>query len=263
LKRIFPIFLLGILFTAAERNAAAQTPFLGEDYSYKLTYLGVSAVHISISVPEMIDTNGKRVYRVEAIARTTGLFSPFYTLENRYETYIDSANGLPVRFEKKIHQKTLDQTMQAEFDQSNHVVTYRGGKFANDTTAIIQEDCHNLFSMIYYLRRHRLERDKVYRFNLDIETEPWTAEVRVVNNEVLDLADRKWDAVKVAFQFRPVKDEFKRKHTDILTRRVVNSKTNLFFWIGTEEPYPFLKVEYEMSPFSTYTQLTEVGEKKN
>ena len=234
-----------------------QEHFLGENYTYKLTYLGIPAVNIYLSVPETLTINERKTYHILAVARTSALFSPFYTLENRYHTYIDAESGLPVKFTKDIHHSTLDQHGEITYDQENNLAVYEGGRFSSQIKKSIQENTHTLFSMIYFLRREKLEKGKVFSFNLDVESEPWKVKAKVVLNETVSVAGKSHEAYKISFQFLPVKDELHRKHTDILTRRVATSATHLHFWIGAAEPYRFLKVEYDMSPFSAYTTLVD------
>lgn len=235
----------------------AQEKFLGEKYAYKLTYLSIPAVNIYLSVPETLTVDGKKTLHLLAIARTSSLFSTFYTLENRYHTYIDQETGLPVKFNKTIRQRTLEQQGEISYDQVNRQAVYDGGRFTSQVKMSIQENTHNLFSMIFFLRRDKLQVGQKFNFNLDVESEPWNVGTNVEAKEKVDVADSTYDAYKVSFQFTPTKEEFKRKHTDILTRRVATSKTCLYFWIGAEPPFPFLKVEFEMSPFSAYTTMVK------
>lgn len=253
MKFFYTVFIF--FFLKSFVPVAGQEKLLGEDNAYKLTYLGIPAVNIYLSVPETLTVNGKRTFHVLAVARTNALFSPFYTLENRYHTYIDAESGLPLKFTKDIHQSTLDQHGEITYDQDNNVAFYEGGRFSSQVKKSIQENTHNLFSMIYFLRRGKLETGQKFTLNLDVESEPWKSTVTVLNKESVNVAGIYQEAHKISFQFAPVKEELKRKHTDILTRRVATSATRLYFWIGAAEPFHFLKVEYDMSPFSAYTTL--------
>jgi len=232
---------------------------VGEVHAFKLTYLSIPAVSITLTIPDDSTIHGQPVLHLVAIARTSSLFSPFYTLENRYDTWIDCDTGLPLHYHKKVDQKTIRQEMTADFDQSNHTVTYLGGKFSSGITQAIEPMTHNLFSMIYALRRQSLTKGQHLQINLDVETESWLADIEVVEEERIRVAGKTWESVKVAFTFSPRGEEKKRKHTDILTRRLATSKTKLYFWIAKEEPRPFLKVEYDTSPFSAYTTLVHIG----
>lgn len=255
MKAFYLFFFL--LWSILDTPVSAQEFFLGEAYAYKLTYLSIPAVNIYLTVPETVTVNGKKTYHLLAVARTNALFSPFYTLENRYHTYIDAVSGLPVKFSKEIHQRTLEQRGEILFDQTERQAVYEGGRFTSQIKTTIQENTHNLFSMIYSLRRGDMRVGQKFRFNLDVESEPWKAEAEVIKKETVKAADALHEAYKISIQFSSVRDEFKRKHTDILTRRVATSKTRLYFWIGAAAPYPFLKVEYEMAPFSTFTTLVK------
>jgi len=247
--------MLFLLTTAVMAVGQAR---VGEDCSYKLTYLSIPAVNIYLSIPEESDFDGRRVLHISAIARTSELFSPFYTLENRYDTWIDAESGLPLKYSKKIHQKTLDQTMTVMYDQNAGSARYQGGKFPEDTTVAVRPQSHNLFSLIYALRGMETAKGQRYRFFLDIETEPWMVEVTGESEEKITCAGNSFDAVKLRFAFLPIGVEKKRKHTDILTRRIVRSETKLWFWIAKESPRYFLKVEVDSSPFNVVTNLTEL-----
>jgi hypothetical protein len=247
--------ILYLLFNT--EHTVSQDFIIGEAAFYKLTYLSIPAVNISLSVPEKIIVEDRPVYHIIATAKTNTVFSAFYNVNNRYDILIDSASGLPITLRKKIHQKTLDHEMQIRYDQDDHRIRLEGGKYAAPFDTSLMEQAHNFFSMIYFLRRQPLVAGQIMKLNLDVETERWIVEMQVVGKETIEAADEIWLAHRVNFKFSPLQEEKKRRKTDILTRRLVTSKTQLSFWISAESPYPFLKVLFEMSPFNTYTILTE------
>ncbi len=252
------IKIIVLLLLTATGRVLAQSR-VGESYAYKLTYLSIPAVSITLSVPDDSTIQGRVAFHLVAIARTSSLFSPFYTLQNRYDTWIDRETGLPLYYHKTVDQKTIRQEMTADFDQVNGTVKYEGGKFSPAVTQSIEPMTHNLFSMIFALRRQTLVKGQHVRLNLDVETESWIADIEAIDEETIRVAGNKWESVKVAFSFSPRGEEKKRKHTDILTRRLATSKTKLYFWIAKREPHPFLKVEFDTSPLSVYTTLVQVG----
>lgn len=232
--------------------------WVGESNDYKLTYLSISAVSISLSIPEIVQVDNKKAYRIVAVSKTTSFFSQFYSLENRYETLVDFETGLPIQYHKYITQKTIKQELITQYDHIKNIAHYEGGKFQEAFDIPVQQNTHNFFSMIYSLRRESLQVGQIYRMNLDVETEPWKVEAKVVQKEKIEAVDQEWDAFRVEFKFIPTQEEVKRKKTDILTRRLATSKTRLIFWIAEAAPHPFLKIEFEMSPFSAYTKLVEM-----
>jgi hypothetical protein len=237
-------------------SISAQSTYIGEQATYKLTYLSISAVTITISVPEKKRTTTGALVHVVATAKTNAFFSTFYSLDNRYDIYIDSATLLPVRMDKSIHQKTLEQRMTVSYRHRDGEATFDGGKFSTPQTSPIVSDAHNFFSMIYWLRHQPLKTGDLYSLHLDVETEPWLVSIRVIGEEPLTTTGLSRQAVKIGFTFIPTQEEKNRKKTDILTRRLVTSKSKLFFWLAKDEPHPFLKVEFEMSPFNVITELT-------
>lgn len=249
-------FLLAVFFIVSSYTGiSGQENFLGENFNYRLTFLGIPTVDVSAAVPETLTINGQSVFHVDIVARTTELFSPYYTLENRYHTYISTLTGLPVKFTKDINQRTLQQRGEIDYDQTEGTAVYEGGRFTSQIRKSIQKDSHNLFSLIYFLRRNPLSVGQQQEWNLDVESEPWKVKTEVMAKEFVSAADSLFESYKVSLRFFPVKELIKRKHTDIVTRRVATPDTRINFWIGTHPPYPFLKIESEMFPFNTYTTM--------
>ncbi len=246
------------MILSAWASMNAQTGYLGERATYQLTYLSVSAVTINISVPGKASTAQGSRYHILASARTNALFSVFYNVDNRYDIYMDSATTLPVRMDKNILQKTLEQKMTITYRHRAGEAVFHGGKFTEPLRSPIAADAHNFFTMIYWLRHQTLKTGDQYTLNLDVETEPWKAVIRVTGEEKLKAAGKNWEASKIDFAFLPQREEIRRKKTDILTRRLVTSKTRLTFWIAKQDPHPFLKVEFEVSPFNVVTILTDL-----
>lgn len=254
------VLILYLVIPGGLRHPAnAQDYLIGETASYKLTYLSIPAVNITLSVPEKIAFYGKPAYHVAATAKTNTVFSAFYKVDNRYDIYIDSASGLPIVMYKKVRQKTLEHEMTIRYDHNRRKIRLEGGKYAVPLDTTLMEQAHNFFSMIYFLRRQPLMMPQTFKLNLDVETEHWIVDMRVTGTETVEAAEQTWETRRVDFTFTPLQEEKKRRKTDILTRRLVTSKTKLSFWIGMQPPYPFVKVVFEMSPFNTYTILSDIS----
>ncbi len=245
-----------ILFLLTAGPLVAQVP-IGETLTYKLTYVGIPAVTITLSVPEKTRLDGRDVVRLSAHAKTNVFFSAFYSLDNQYDTYVDAETGLPVTFTKTIAQKTLRQRMTTTYDQASHRAVYDGGKFDPAVDKPIREESHNFFSMIHCLRTRPLKEGFSQSFHLDVETEPWTVVAKVTGLETIHVAGRDRRAHKVVFEFTPTQEEVRRRKTDIVTRRVATSQSRLTFWIDTDAPCAFLQVAFELSPFNVYAALIE------
>lgn len=246
-----------LLLLLAATGIHAQNLRVGESLTYKLKYVGIPAVTITLSIPEKTTVDGREVYRLSAHARTSALFSAFYSLDNSYNTYVDAETGLPWKYTKSIAQKTLRQSVTTLYDQDSGKATYAGGKFDPPIQTALREQTHNFFSMIQRLRSLHLADGVAESFNLDVETEPWIASIRVQGTEELHVAGRHRNAHRVVFTFTPTQEETRRRKTDIVTRRVATSRSRLVFWIDAEPPHAFLQVEFELSPFSVYAVLVD------
>ena len=238
-------------------SAQSQDRFINEKFTYNLTYLGVPTADAYISVAETLLADGRKAIHLGVLARTTSIFSSIYKLENYYQTYIDSATGLPFRYIKDIQQSTVEQHGEVSYDQSGGMAVFTGGRFKSKVVSSIQQNSHNLFSYVFFLRRQRLSENWKCESNLDVESEPWKIKAEVVSKELVPAAGKMMEAYKVSIRFVPVKKERKRKNTDILTRRVATSQTRVYFWIGVDSPFPVLRIENEMSIFNSYINLVD------
>lgn len=249
----FRIVFIGAILWAP--LSAQQIP-IGEHTSYKLSYLSFSAASVSFQVTGIVNINDRPCYRLVTDAQTTSFFSAFYDLHNTYETFVDTVTGLPLRYTKNIAQKTLRQHLTINYDHDNQTAQYDGGKWDSVFTVNVQPESHTLFSALFDLRRRTMYEGKQWVYNLDNETEPWKIQVTVLSRENIPAAGKEYPAYKLQVRFTPVGEEKKRKHTDIVTRRLVQSATKLYYWIEADAPHRGVQIEHETSPFSTYTILT-------
>ncbi|MCB0832719.1 MAG: DUF3108 domain-containing protein [Bacteroidetes bacterium] len=249
------IFFITLVFLlAGSGNLISQASLVGENCSYTLRVLSIPAATITLAVQDTGRIDGRTVYTIKATARTNSFFSKFYALENTYFTTVDDESGLPLVYIKDIRQKTIEQHMEVHYAPQAKTADYSGDKFEGRHIETLS-NAHNLFSMIFKLRRQQLEVGQRLSLNLDIETEPWKALVTVEGRETIRVMGTDVKANRVSFVFNSLLPEKKRKKTDILTRRLVRSNTKLLFWIGVNPPYTFLRVDVDTSPFTTVTEL--------
>ena len=98
------IYLLIITLIATASLSIAQTlPYLktptfkeGEKLSYKLKYGFISAANGVLSVNKSkLEFSNKNVFHLSAFGQTSSGFSIFYTVKNKYDSYIDGNTYQP------------------------------------------------------------------------------------------------------------------------------------------------------------------------
>lgn len=119
---------------------------VGERLLYDVKYQFLKVGEAEISIPEIVDYNGRKCYR--AIFRVWSLpfFSIFYKVDDRYESYIDIEGIYPWKFEQRIREGGYKRDFYAEFDHINLLAITSEGVYP------IPQYVQDVFSAFYYAR---------------------------------------------------------------------------------------------------------------
>ncbi len=128
---------------------------VGERLIYDVKYQFVKVGEAEISIPEIIDYNGRKCYRAVFRVWSLPFFSVFYKVEDRYESYIDVEGIYPWRFEQHIREGGYKFDFYAEFDHVNLIAKTSEGVFP------IPQYAQDVFSAFYYARTQDYSNKKV------------------------------------------------------------------------------------------------------
>ncbi|CUT04979.1 DUF3108 domain-containing protein [Candidatus Chrysopegis kryptomonas] len=128
---------------------------VGERLVYDVKYQFVKVGEAEISIPEIIDYNGRKCYRAVFRVWSLPFFSVFYKVEDRYESYIDVEGIYPWRFEQHIREGGYKFDFYAEFDHVNLIAKTSEGVFP------IPQYAQDVFSAFYYARTQDYSNKKV------------------------------------------------------------------------------------------------------
>lgn len=164
--------------------------WVGERLTYAITYLGVSAGDFTLEVLPFKQVSTRKVFHIRGTAVTSDLFSIFYRVHDRVESFIDYEGTFSHRFHI-----LLDETRQTreaiELNDSEKKQTYywnhwdhkvNGLKVTNET-AEIQPFSQDSVSALYYVRTVPLPTGAVFTFPVISEGKTWEAVVTVVRRE--------------------------------------------------------------------------------
>lgn len=241
------ISALFAMINLAQNEAKLQLDFLGEKLSFKMEYLNLSVAKLDFNI---LDTEFGN-YLVRVHAKATGSASLMFKLDNIYETYFDKKTCLPNKIVKKIDQKNIRHELKFLFDHRNG--------FANLADSIswkIPEDCFDYFSMLYFLRRQRLQPGDVFRFHLDSEYIISKVEARVIDDqESIKVPAGKFRAIKLNIKFTRINPQARPWRTDLLTNRLASPGSELTLWLSDDNFRLPLKIAYHQSQWKTQVVL--------
>ncbi len=119
---------------------------VGEYLRFNVKYGFLKAGVAVMEIPELKTTSERQSYRIRFEVNSVGLFSLFYKVEDRYETWVDEQGIFPWRYEQHIREGGYRRDVEAEFDQVNHVARTEQGEFP------IPPYVHDVVSALYYVR---------------------------------------------------------------------------------------------------------------
>lgn len=156
-KKVFLILAL-FIFGALKQNLIEKSSELnirkiehnafkvGERLLYDVKYKFIKVGEAEISIPEIVDYNGRKCYRAVFRVWSLPFFSVFYKVEDKYESLIDVDGIFPWRFEQRIREGGYKRDFYAEFDHVNLIAKTSEGVFP------IPRYAQDVFSAFYYAR---------------------------------------------------------------------------------------------------------------
>lgn len=127
-----------------------------EELTYKIYYnwglVWLSAGEATFRVQEQ-----KNGYLISAVGKTYPAYEWLYSVNDRYEVFVDKSTLLPIWSVRDIRENNYTQYERMDFNQSTGKVTSRRGKNKSETTtAVISvNDCtHDILSILYFVRNY-------------------------------------------------------------------------------------------------------------
>lgn len=205
-----------------EGRRPIKDPFrVGEEVVHDVHYFKVSAGELRLKVEPFSMVNNRKSYTFAIEIRTSSLFSTFYSVEDRVETFVDYEDLVPRVFQ--LHVKESNQLREAKmlFDTEKNVakfwekkVTKEDGEEEKKQEWEILPYTQNVYSAIYYMRNFQWEPGKEYSFRVANDNENLVFSGKAIRREVLDtkLGPMKAIVIQPNFflkgKFKPIGDNF-------------------------------------------------------
>ena len=199
--------LLIVLSLATICPAIAQNEFCGitntsfkagESITFKVYYnLGKLFVGAGEAVfnCQLEKLNGRDVYHITGDGKTFRTYDWFFKVRDKYQSYIDTANLLPMRFIRNVEEGGYKLYNNVSFNQVQHTATS-----TKDTYKV--PDCiQDVISSIYYARNINFDKykpgDKI-PFNMFLDDKVYNIYVRYIGKETVQTKFGKFRAIKFA-----------------------------------------------------------------
>lgn len=232
-------------------------PFrVGEEVVHDVHYFKVSAGNLRFKVEPFSSVNGRKSYTYAIEIKTSPLFSSFYSVDDRVETFVDFEDLVPRVFQ--LHVKETSQLREAKmlFNTETNMakfwekkVTKEDGEEEKRQEWEILPYTQNVYSAIFYMRNFQWEVGKEYAFRVSNDKENLIFSGKAVRREVLDtkLGPKKAIVVQINVvlkgKFKPIGDNF--------------------IWLSDDERKYILRIESKIKIGSLVSEIISLNPGKN
>lgn len=171
-----------------------KDPFhVGEVVTYDVHYFKVSAGTMKLKVDPMVNVNGRKAYNFVTELKSSSMFSSFYSVQDRVETFVDFETLVPRVF--SLHVKETSQLREAQmvFDEKTSRATYwekkvteKSGEEEKKQSWEIQPYSQNVFSAAFYMRNFQWEVGKEISFRVADDEQNLIFKGKCLRKEILD-----------------------------------------------------------------------------
>lgn len=199
-----------------------QDPFrVGEEVVHDVHYFKVSAGELRMKVEPFAMVNQRKSYTFAMEIKTSSLFSAFYKVEDRVETFVDFETLVPSVFQ--LHVKESGQLREAKmlFDAEKNMATFWEKKVTKDHGEEEKKQqweipafTQNVYSALFYMRNFQWETGKEYSFYVANDNDNLVFSGKALRREVLNTKLGPMKAVVVQphivlkGKFQPIGDNF-------------------------------------------------------
>ena len=174
----------------------------GEKLSYVLHYGWLNAGTATLELKEYPrDIGGSKVLHAVGKGKSTGAFSSFYKVDDRYETFFDREGVFPYTFVRRVDEGGYRFSQDYIFLQRRGQVTTQEKK-----TYAVPAHVQDMLSAFYFARTidfHQARPGDVFTIETFLDNELWPLRMRYIGKETVKLRNGKYRCLK----FQPVVQE--------------------------------------------------------
>ncbi|AZB24961.1 DUF3108 domain-containing protein [Chryseobacterium bernardetii] len=186
MKKILNFFAVFIFFLG---SAQIDNIADGESITLRIHYGFLNAGTANLTTKKTTYKGAPHLY-VKGTGQTTGAVKAFFKVEDLYESFIDSASGLPSYYVRNVREGGYRQHFETAFNHDNNTLILTDKKTPANGSKVIKsvKGVQDMLSCFYYLRSKSPEELKVgtvINMNVWIDDEMFPFQLRVTGTENL------------------------------------------------------------------------------
>lgn len=227
----------------------------GEHLGYKLNYssslgeFNAGMADVDVGILKKRDTvNGqvRTLYQITGTGSSNRFFDFFYKVRDHFESFVDSATLLPVRFIRKTHEGHYIFNDDVTFDRETGTAVSRNKQIP------VPDNVHDIISSVYFMRTLNLDdfgTDSTYYFNFYLDDSVYHSVVKVLGHELLET---KWGLIP-CLKLKPM----------MATGEVFAKKYPVTMWVTDDNNHIPVRAEARIIVGAVTMELTGFSGLKN
>ncbi|MBY0413053.1 MAG: DUF3108 domain-containing protein [Bdellovibrionales bacterium] len=223
--------------------------YQGEQSIMAVTYLGVTAGHITIHSKEITTLNSKPAYHFYARFKSSDSYRYFYWLDDKLDSYVEKETFLPMKYSlvQREKKQNVDDLQLFDFKKMMTYNWYKRVKEGSNKDekgeAKIPRYAQDSFSALQFVRGMPLNKGETYEFPVITRGKFWILKVEVVGEETIEIMDQDVKAIKI------------KAETNF--PGVLKKSGDILFWYSADQERKFLKFQAKIKLGSLYGELVE------
>ena len=189
-----------ILCCASSAHAADRGWSLPEKESvvFKIKWLGITAGEITSEIKGLTELRGRKVYRIEVTARTVGLCSKLYRVEDHYVSYLDAERLYSLRHEVHRREGGYKKDAVIDFDQDKHLAYFKSATDGSEKRFAIPENTQDTVTAVYVARTFDLQPGRRFDIRVCNSEKNYTIDLAIGNKtQMHTVGNRLVDVVRL------------------------------------------------------------------
>jgi hypothetical protein len=207
-------------FTGRRPNVDPFKPY--EKIVFAVSYFNVVAGDLAMETLPFKMVNGNKSYQFTLNVQSNKMFSMFYAVEDRAETFVDYATLSPITYSIEAKESARQKQTRAFFDWSTNQATFwekviekkDNEERKRKVEWAIEPYTQNVISAIYYLRTFTYRPGKKMAFRVSDDGKNYVFNGDVLRREKIttDVGEFQTNVVKLSFQldgqFKPTGENY-------------------------------------------------------
>ena len=221
----------------------------GEQSIMAVTYLGVTAGHITIQSKEITTLNNKPAYHFYARFKSSDSYRYFYWLDDRLDSYVEKQTFLPMKYSliQREKKQNVDDLQLFDFKKAVTLNWYKRVKEGSNKDekgeTKIPLYAQDSFSALQFVRGLPLIKGDVYELPVITRGKFWILKAEVMGEETTSVNGKDMKAIKI------------KAETNF--PGVLKKSGDINFWYGADADRRLLKFQAKIKLGSLYGEVVE------